>query len=183
MLKPKVFFVLTLLAPVFSLPAFAGPSEGRIGVGVHGGVNLPILDKRIREITTSGLNMGFLIRYGLSSHWEGTFGVEHLNAPAVDVTPVLFGGQYTFLPEAKLSPVARASLGLARVHGVGGPTDMDERFAFKPGIGLEYAWCPSITVGAFTDLFWSPQAEPNDKIFGAFVGGLQLTYFFGQVKP
>ncbi|MFH2203858.1 MAG: OmpA family protein [Elusimicrobiota bacterium] len=170
--------ILTILAGGRSF----AESPARYGVGVYGGAALPIMGKRIREITDNGGHIGFIVRRSMAPRWEAAISVERLNVQRVDVTPFLFSAIYTFAPEAVVTPVARLGFGVARVHGVGGPTDMDERLAFKPGIALEGRISRDFRLSGYADFLWSPQASHDDKIFGAFTPGVLLTYFFGATS-
>lgn len=181
-MKKTIVAALGLLIALAPGSAFAGDLTGRSSVGLFGGAAVPIMSKRIRQITKEGGDFGIMFRYGLGPNWEGAFSVERHNVRQVAVTPILFSGIYHFAPGEKMSPVVRLGLGYVRIHGVGSTVDADDRIAIKPGAGVEAKMCSHFSLGVYLDFLFSPQASRDDKIYGAFTGSMMAIYHFGGKK-
>jgi len=178
-LRTAALSVLALTAVLSASRPAAAERSVLYGVGVSGGAAFPLMNKRIRGITHNGDHIGFIVRRVLSPNWQAAVSVERLKFQRVDVTPLLLSGIYLFAPNAVVTPVARLGLGVARVHGVGSATDMDERLALKPGAGVEASLARNLTAGFYADFLWSPPADRYQQNFGSLTVGPQLTYFFG----
>ena len=176
-------FAAAVLALSIGMPRSASADEtGRAGFTLYGGAAVPIGGKRAREDTRNGSLVGFLARYGLTRHWDGGFSVEHHNVNPIEVTPILFSGIFTMMPDAKWSPIARLGFGAAQVQGFGHPGDKDIRPAIQAGLGLEGRICSHFMVGLYTDLLTALQSDASDVQYSALTGGIHLTYLFGPYK-
>lgn len=159
--------------------------KGRLGVGVQGGVAIPLGQESVRDEGSSGVGLGGQVRYGVTRNVEAALSYDNLDmdlSQDTRVEPVILSGIYNFTPDRKWTPLVEAGLGA----GSSIQSGSFDNFAAKAALGLDYFVGTNVAIGPRLTYHYVSETGDADRHYHVLTPGGALTLFFNpsaQAKP
>ncbi len=174
--------LLMILTGMLYMPARGNDLTRRVGIGLDGGVDLPVRSEYLTKTFDPDMAWGFWARTGLSERWGVGISYDNLhfkNSP-LHIQPQMVNAFYQLGPKSRWNPNVHAGLGMMTFVKFT-ESFRKSSFAATAGAGADFFASPLVSVGLSVDYYLASMSSIHND-FQVLAASLKLGFWVGGPK-